>query len=193
MMTRNDRVETKRVLSVMLAGCALVMASAGVASAQDPAQKLQGNSVGVMAGYDFDREFPLLGLDGRFTFAVAPQVAISVNPALSYFFTGSSEFFGARSETTLLQFDVNALAHLALDAVVTPYLGGGLAIIYADSRVVDSSGDVIASEDDTAAAGNLLVGATFDTGSELVPYLQGRLTFDEASVFSVMVGLNYGF
>lgn len=193
MMMRNERCGMKRVVSVALMSLALLMVGAGVASAQEPSQALQGNSVGVMAGYDFDREFPLLGIDGRFTFAVAPQVAISVNPALSYFFTGSSEFFGARSETTLLQFDVNALAHLALDAVVTPYLGGGLAIIYVDSRVLNSNDEVIASEDDTAAAGNLLVGATFDTGSELVPYLQGRLTFDEESVFSVMVGLNYGF
>ncbi|RDV36253.1 hypothetical protein DV096_20250 [Bradymonadaceae bacterium TMQ3] len=184
---------TTRSMAVVLAGCALMMASAGVASAQEPAQKIQGNSVGVMAGYDFDREFPLLGIDGRFTFAVAPQVAISVNPALSYFFTGSSELFGARARTTLLQFDVNALAHLALDAVVTPYLGGGLAVIYVDSRVLDSNDNVITSSDDTFTAANLLVGATFDTGSELVPYLQGRMTFDEESVFSLMVGLNYGF
>src|SRR5690554_4289459 len=183
----------KRMMSVSLASGALLLASAGVASAQEASQALVGNSVGVVAGYDLDREFPLLGIDGRFTFALAPQLAVSINPSINYFFAGSSEFFGASSEATVLQFDLNALLHLALDAVVTPYVGAGMAIGYAEARIVNSNGDVIASSDDTALAANFLVGATFDTGSQIAPYVQGRMTFDEESVFSLMVGLNYGF
>lgn len=183
----------KRMMSVSLASGALLLASAGVVSAQEASQALVGNSVGVVAGYDIDREFPLLGLDGRFTFALAPQLAVSINPSINYFFAGSSEFFGASSEATVLQFDLNALLHLALDAVVTPYVGAGMAIGYAEARIVNSNGDVIASSDDTALSPNFLVGATFDTGSQLAPYVQGRMTFDEESVFSLMVGLNVGF
>ena len=183
----------KRMMSVSLASGALLLASAGVASAQEASQALVGNSVGVVAGYDLDREFPLVGIDGRFTFALAPQLAVSINPSINYFFAGSSEFFGASSEATVLQFDLNALLHLALDAVVTPYVGAGMAIGYAEARIVNSNGDVIASSDDTALAANFLVGATFDTGSQIAPYVQGRMTFDEESVFSLMVGLNYGF
>lgn len=187
----------KRVVSVALASGAMVFASAGVASAQGASEAVVGNSVGVVAGYDFDRELPLAGVDGRFTFALGSPLALSINPAFNYYFTGRSEFFGASAETTLLQFDLNALLHLALGAVVTPYVGGGMALTYVESRFVDGNDNVISSEDDTRVSPNVLVGATFDTGSALSPYLQGRMTFgegeDDQAVKSLMVGLNYGF
>src|SRR5690554_2011172 len=66
----------KRVVSVALASGAMVLASAGVASAQGASEAVVGNSVGVVAGYDFDRELPLAGVDGRFTFALGSPLAL---------------------------------------------------------------------------------------------------------------------
>ncbi|RAL20861.1 hypothetical protein DL240_14340 [Lujinxingia litoralis] len=170
-----------------------VLGMASTALAQEASSALVGNSAGVVVGYDLDAEVPLAGLDARFTFAVAPQVALSVNPGLQYYFIGSNEVLGARTESTVLQFDLNALVHLALDAPVTPYLGLGAGLRYADVRIVNGDGDVLTSDDATDLGANLLVGLSMETGSNFVPYVQGRVTVFEETSFALMAGLNFEF
>ena len=175
----------------VVASVSILLLGAEAGASEDAAsQQLEGVSLGAVGGYNPDLEAPLLGVEGRFTFYAAPRVPLSIQPGFNYFFMGSSEFLGATARTTLLQFEVNALVNLELDAPVTPYAGVGPAMIYVQSSVSSSQG-TWSSESNTDLGFNLLAGAAFELDGPLRPFGQFRVTFLEGNSMSLMVGLSY--
>jgi opacity protein-like surface antigen len=155
------------------------------------------SAVGLYFGYDFEVEDPLAGVDMRFSYNVAPQFAVSLNPALTYYFMSDRRVFGVTIESRLVQFDVNALGHLIIDGPIEPYVGLGLAINHARMHAEGWGGE--ATETETNLGLNLLAGLEVNIDGPLVPFAQLRVTFleqeelDHANFLAVMAGLSYEF
>ena len=155
------------------------------------------STAGIFFGYDFEVEDPFLGGEGRFSFDLAPNFAASLNPALSYYFISEQEFFGVTSQVRLLQFDLNALAHLIIDGPIEPYVGLGLAV--QNSRVRVTAGSSESSDSETGLGLNIVAGTEVNIDGPLVPFAQLRVTvgeaeqIDRANFLALMGGLAYEF
>lgn len=178
-------------LSILI--CLLLLAFSTPALAQSKSS-VPPRTLGIAAGYNFDSEDPLLGLDARFVVYETDLVAFSLNPHLNYFFVPSSSLLGLTSRTTFIQADLNALAHLRLDAPVTPFAGIGGAILYRRVSISDSQGNNAARDAATNPGFNIVVGSTVDLDGPISPFLQLRLTFwEDHQSASAMVGANFKF
>lgn len=134
-------------------------------------EDLVGNKVGPTLGFEVDRGRPYLGVDGRFTFDVHDEFAVSANPAIRYMpLSGSGHHF--------LQIDGNALAKFPVGPQVTAYGGMGLALIH--HRFSGSHGWMTeggTSDSRTRLGLNLLIGGVeFDIDDGLGGFAQMQLT-----------------
>ena len=154
-------------------------------------------SAGLYFGYDFEVGDPLVGVDARFTYNLAPNIAASLNPGVSYYFMSERRVFGFTIESQLIQFDINALGHLIIDGPLHPYLGAGLAISHARVRAEGWGTDT--TETETNLGLNLVIGTEISIDGPLTPFLQFRATFleqeeiDHANFVTIMGGLSYEF
>lgn len=135
------------------------------------------STVGGFFGYDFEVEDPFLALDARFTFDVAPNIAVSFNPAFNYFFMSEREVLFGTIDPTLLQFDLNALGHLIIDGPVEPYFGLGLAIQHA--RIDAEAFGEEDHDSETEPGLNVVVGTEVDIEGPIVPFAQLRVTISD--------------
>lgn len=167
----------------------LCLATPALADSKPSTPKM---SAGIVAGYNFDAEAPLLGLDARLMVYEMESVAFSINPRFDYYFVSSSTFLGLTTRTTLLQVEVNALAHIVLSAPLTPFAGIGGAMLYQRATVSDRNGNHASRDARTFPGFNLIAGTTFDLSGPLTPFAQFRLTFgDTRNAASLMVGATF--
>ncbi len=182
----------------LLIGCLFAaLTFPSVALAQTSSVDFRRSSAGLFFGYDFEVEDPLIGADLRFSYNVANNFALSLNPAFTYYFMDDRQVFGITIESRLVQFDVNALAHLVIDGPIEPYVGLGLAINHARIRAEGWGAE--SSESETSLGLNLIAGTEINLDGPLVPFAQLRVTFleqeelDHANFLAVMGGLAYEF
>lgn len=166
----------------------VVLSSAASAQAQstDPIS----GAVGLSGGYNFDVEVPLVGVDALFTFQ-GMAVPLSIHPSFNYFFVESQEFLGVEFTTTLMQFDLNAIAHLPLLSLVTPFMGAGMAMLYTKTSL--SGFNSTSSETETDFGANFLAGFALNLGPAIEPFAQLRLTLLDGSSVSFAMGVRFGF
>lgn len=146
-------------------------------------------SVGGGAGYNFELEAPLVALEARLTYPMVEAIDLGLQLQGNYFFTDQFEAFGSTFRSTILQFDLNLLAHIDLD-VVTPYAGLGPAIVHTRARATSSNNNTWASSESTDMGFNFVVGVIIN--SPFNPFVQARATMlDGNTSVSAMVGILY--
>ena len=163
---------------------ALLSLGAGSAAASDLEVTVGGG-----AGYQFELEAPLVLLEARAAYPLVDAVDLAVQLQGNYFFVDQYEFLGATFRSTILQFDLNLLAHLDLDTVVIPYLGLGPALVHARARATSSNNNTIGSSESTDMGFNFVVGLMIN--SPFNPFVQARATMlDGETSISVMGGIS---
>ena len=117
-------------------------------------------------GYHADLEAPLVGVGARFRVPLAsPALNLALQPAVEVTLDNGSN----------VQVDVNAIAEFGGGPVVSPFVGGGLAV-------------VIPEVGDTNVGGNVLGGLVFNAGF-VKPFAQARYTFADNSYFAAHLGV----
>lgn len=165
------------------------------AMAEEPEEsRPHGASLGGLVGYDMDIEEPMVGADMRFTFPADPSFDLALNPAANYYFVSSGGFIDS---ATLLQFDFNLLFQFPLEGSITPYVGGGLAMIYLRISGEDPFGGETISETENEIGFNMLVAgieAQVDPSARIFSQVRlSRFSIDGQSdtTFSLMGGVSF--
>lgn len=155
--------------TLLLAALALLL-SAPAASAQ----AATGTFMPYL-GYNLESDNALIGVGYRAGFPLPAPVRLALQPSIEYVFTDA--------DVTLLQADVNVLAELNA-ATVAPYVGAGLAVVYADTEFTDGN---------TELGLNVVGGVVLNPIGFAQPFAQARYTtYDGGDALSVMGGVALG-
>lgn len=149
----------------------------------------QATTVGGFLGYDLDLndgEF-FAGVDVRINIDlpdVTPGFALTINPALSYYFVSGATYF--------VQLDGNLLATYAIDDSLAVY--GGLGPVVQVNRI---SGEFGGSTNTETLFNLLVAGLSVNVDGDIDGFGQLRMTrisnvFGSTTLNSVMVGLKVG-
>lgn len=145
------------------------------------------------AGYDLDGEAVLIGLGAEIALPLVAPVALSVRPSGEYLLPKDLNIGDRVFGQNIAQVNLDVIARLKAPGL-QPYAGVGVGIRLikldtSDNDDVEGNLDV----EETNVGANLIGGVAFSTLGPVRPFVQGRLTVGDGSIFSVAAGVMVSF